>query len=387
VGRRARPTAPLPPAGEGPLTVPLVSDTIVAGAGALREFSVHVAEAMGAPVEVAGEVARHLTRANLSGHDSHGVLRWSQYVRELDEGQLDPAARPVLLRESAVTALFDARRGFGQHSTMEATDWARAHAREHGIAAAAIRHSMHIGVLGEYTERLAAAGLIGIVTVGVAGTGSGAVAPFGGAARFLGTNPWSVGVPAAGRPPLVYDGATSTVAEGKVRLARARGAELARGLVRDSDGRPTTDPEQLYAGGSLTVMGGDVAGHKGHGLSLASALVGGLAMIADPNPTPAGCMRPPETWGTRIAGVFVVAIDPAAFGDAAAHGALVAGVLDDLGAVPPAPGVERVLVPGEPERLSRERRERDGIPVPAATWADLLAIGERFGVPPPREVG
>jgi hydroxycarboxylate dehydrogenase B len=358
-----------------------VSDTIVAEAGALREFSAGVAEAMGAPPDVAAEVARHLARANLSGHDSHGVLRWSQYVRELDLGQLDPAAHPALLRESAVTALFDARRGFGQHSTMRAAEWTAAHAREHGIAAAAIRHSMHIGVLGEYTERLAGDGLVGIVTVGVAGTGSGAVAPFGGAARFLGTNPWSVGVPAAGRPPLVYDGATSTVAEGKVRLARARGAQLAPGLVRDAEGRPTTDPERLYDGGSLTVMGGDVAGHKGHGLSLASALVGGLAMIADDDPTPAGCMRPPDTWGTRIAGVFVVGIHPAAFGDASAYTTLVAGVLNDLRAVPAAPGAERVLVPGDPERLSRERRALDGIPVPAATWAELLEIGERFGVP------
>jgi hydroxycarboxylate dehydrogenase B len=357
-----------------------VSDTIVAEAEALREFSAGVAGAMGAPADVAREVARHLVRANLSGHDSHGVLRWSQYVHELDEGRLDPAARPTPLRESAVTALFDAGRGFGQHSTMEVTGWAAAHAREHGIAAAAVRHSMHIGMLGEYTERLATDGLAGIVTVGVAGTGSGTVAPFGGAARFLGTNPWSIGVPAAGRPPLIYDAATSTVAEGKVRLARARGAELAPGLVRDAGGRPTTDPEQLYAGGSLTVMGGDVAGHKGHGLSLASALIGGLAMIADADPTPAGCMRQPATWGTRIAGVFVIAIDPAAFGDAGAHGALAAAVLDDLGAVPPAPGVERVLAPGEPERLSRERRARDGIPVPAATWTELQAIGDRFGV-------
>jgi uncharacterized oxidoreductase len=104
-------------------------------------------------------------------------------------------------------------------------------------------------------------------------------------------------------------------------------------------------------------------------------------MIADAAPTPAGCMRAPETWGTRIAGVFVVAIDAAAFGDADAYRTLVGGVLGDLGGVPPAPGVERVLVSGDPERLSRERRARDGIPVPPATWAELLAIGERFGVP------
>ncbi|HXM56062.1 MAG TPA: Ldh family oxidoreductase [Candidatus Dormibacteraeota bacterium] len=357
-----------------------MTETILASADDLREFSAAVAGAMGAPADAAAEVARHLISANLSGHDSHGVLRWAQYVAELDRGELDPAAEPRVLHEWSVVALFDAGRGFGQHSTMVATGWAMAQAREHGVAAAAVRHSMHIGRLGEYTERMADDGLVGIVTVGVAGDGSGTVAPFGGAARFLGTNPWSMGVPATGRPPLIYDAATSTVAEGKVRLARARGAELAPGLVRDARGRPTIDPVQLYEGGSLTVLGGDVAGHKGHGFSLASALIGGLAMIGDLDPTPGGCMRRPETWGERLAGVFVVAIDPGAFGDADAYRDRVSGVLEGLTRVPPAPGFEAVLVPGDPERRSRERRTREGIPVPDATWIDLAAIAERFGV-------
>ncbi len=328
----------------------VVSDTFVVEPGALREFSTRLAEAMGATPAVAGEVARHVVAANLAGHDSHGVLRWSQYVSELDSGELDPAARIELLHGGPVTALFDAHRGFGQHSTMAATDWALEHGRQHGIAAAAIRHSMHIGRLGEYTERLALEGLVGIVTVGVAGPGSGTVAPFGGAARFLGTNPWSMAVPAEGRPPLVFDAATSTVAEGKVRLARARGVEVPAGTVRDP---------------------------------LAAALIGGLAMIADADPTPAGCMRPPETWGDRLAGVFVVAIDPAAFGDPSGYRRQVAAVLDRLVAVPPAPAGERVLVPGDVERATRERRQRDGIAVPAATWQDLTSFAERFGVPLP----
>jgi len=335
---------------------------------------------MGADSEAAAEVARHLVSANLSGHDSHGVLRWPQYVAELDRGELDPTAHPQISHESAVTGLFDARRGFGQHSTMTATEWVLTHARESGIAAAAVRRSMHIGRLGEYTERLADEGLVGIVTVGVAGSGSGTVAPFGGATRFLGTNPWSMGVPAEGRPPLIFDAATSTVAEGKVRLALAGKGKVPPGTVRDPEGRPTQEPAELYAGGSLTVLGGDVAGHKGYGLSLASALVGGLAMIGDDDPTPAGCMRRPDAWGHRLAGVFVVAIDPAAFGDAAEYRRRVGEVLDDVESVATAPGVAAVLVPGDPERASRERRARDGILVPASTWQELAAIAERFGV-------
>jgi uncharacterized oxidoreductase len=356
-----------------------VSDTILAEAGALREFSTRVAEAMGAAPDAAVEVARHLVGANLAGHDSHGVLRWRQYVDELDRGDMDPAARAEAVREGTVTALFDAHRGFGQHSTMVATEWVVAHAKQHGIAAAAVRHSSHIGRLGEYTERMAGEGLVGIATVGLVGAGS--VSPFGGASRFLGTNPWSFGVPASGRPPFIFDAATSTAAEGKVRLARAKGVEVAAGVIRDAAGRPTVDPEQLYAGGSLTVMGGDAAGHKGHGLSLASALIGGLAMIADPDPSGAGAMRRTDTWGSRLAGVFVVAIGPAAFGDPDAYQQQVAAVLDALRQVPPAPGFERVLVPGDVERQTRERRAQEGIPLPEATWADLASIAVRFNLP------
>jgi uncharacterized oxidoreductase len=361
-----------------------MTDAVVARAEDLRSFSAALAEAMGAEPAVAAEVARHLVSANLSGHDSHGVLRWPQYTDELDRGELHPGAVVELVREAPVTAVFDAGQGFGHRSTMLATGWTVEHAKANGIAAAAVRHSMHIGRLGEYTERITESGLIGIVTVGVAGPGSGTVAPFGGAARFLGTNPWSMGVPAAGRAPMIFDAATSTVAEGKIRLARAKGAEAPFGTVRDPAGELTRDPAQLYAGGTLTGLGGELAGHKGYGFSLAAALIGGLAMIGDDGPTGAGCMRLPETWGTRLAGVFVAAIDPAAFGDGDEYRGRVAAVLDAAPASPTAPGVAEVLVPGDPERRSRERRSREGIPVPTATWDDLLGLAERFGIAAPR---
>ncbi len=352
---------------------------VVEGA-ALEAFSVELARAMGADAEVAAEVGRHLVRANLSGHDSHGVMRFIQYVEEADRGLLRPAARPRVLREGATTALFDARRGFGHHSTMVATRWAIDRARRAGLGAAAVRHSMHVGRLGEYTERVAEEGLVGLVTVGVAGPGSGLVAPFGGSQRFLGTNPWSLGIPAAGRPPFVYDAATSTVAEGKVRLARSRGSSLPPGLVRDHEGRPGLDPAVLYEGGTLTLLGDELAGHKGYGLSMAAALVGGLAMMDDPEPTPAGCMRMPAEWGTRIAGVFVLVVDPAAFGDPDEYRRRVTEVLEAAAASPPAPGRSEVLVPGDPERRSRRRRAAEGIPIPIVTWSELAGIAERFGI-------
>jgi hydroxycarboxylate dehydrogenase B len=348
----------------------------------LLAFAEGVCLAMGAPSEVAGEVARHLVGANLRGHDSHGVLRLIQYVAELDDGRLAPGAVPVLVRDQGVTGLVDAGRGFGHFSTMFALRWCLERARREGLAAAAVRRSMHIGRLGEYTERAAAEGLIGIVTVGAVGPETGLVAPFGGAARFLGTNPWSIGVPADPRP-FIYDAATSAIAEGKARVALAAGKTVPEGAVRDAGGRPTTDPNRLYDGGTLQAMGGLVAGHKGTGLALASALVGGLAMIDDLEPSPAGTMAQPDAWGLRLAGVFIVVIDPARFGDPARYRDQVSKVLSAGREVAPAPGFSEVLIAGDSEARSLEQRSREGIAIPPTTWNELTAIGERFGVPVP----
>jgi uncharacterized oxidoreductase len=188
----------------------------------LREFVAAVARRMGADADVAAELARHLVGSNLAGHDSHGVIRVPQYVGDMDQGLIVPSARPALIRETPVAALVDARRGFGQHSTMFGLEWAMARARQHGVAMVAVRHSTHIGRLGEYAERTAGEGLIGIVTVGAVGDGIGGVVPFGGRTRFLGTNPWALSVPGRARH-LIFDAATSTLAEGKVRVARAAG--------------------------------------------------------------------------------------------------------------------------------------------------------------------
>lgn len=335
---------------------------------------------MGAPADIASEVARHLVGANLAGHDSHGVMRLAQYKSEADNGALRPQVRPEVLRESGACALVDAGRGFGHFATATAMDWCLDRASRTGIAAAAVRHSTHIGRLGDYAERAAARGMIGITTVGIAGPGAGVMAPFGGRGRFLGTNPWAIGVPSPGRAPFVMDFATTTVAEGKVRVARARGAQVAEGILLDSDGEPSTDPEKLYAGGTITPLGGGLAGHKGYGLSFAAALVGALAMVGDDDASNAGNTVGGPGW---IAGAFTIAIDPDKFGGRDAYAAMARRVLDGADGMAPRPGVERVLVPGEPEAISRERRLREGVSIAEATWAELAGASAtlRVGMP------
>jgi len=258
----------------------------------LRDLGRRIFMAAGAPTDIAEHVADHLVASNLAGHDSHGVLRIPQYVAEADRGDLVPGARAELVSEKGAIGIVDAGRGFGHSATALAMSWAAERALELGIAAAAVRRANHLGRLGEYAELAAARGVIGIATVGVVGRGG--VAPFGGRDRFLGTNPWAIGVPAAGEP-MIYDAATSALAEGKLRLARAKGVQVPAGAIVDSDGRPTTDPNDYYAGGALLPLGGLLAGHKGYGLALASALVGGLAMVGDDGATTAGTARAAST--------------------------------------------------------------------------------------------
>lgn len=353
----------------------------VVHSGPLEAWANRFVEAMGTPADIAAEVARHLVGSNLAGHDSHGVMRLARYKAEAVAGQLRPHARPELFRENGVCAIVDAGHGFGHFATMTAMNWCLERAPARGIAAAAVRHSNHIGRLGEYVERAASRRMVGLVTVGIAGPGAGLTAPFGGRTRFLGTNPWAIGVPARGRAPFVMDFATTTVAEGKVKVSRARGAQLSPGVILDPAGEPATDPEQLYAGGTLTLLGGRLAGHKGYGLSMAAALVGALAMVGDDDPTSAGNSFGDATgW---IAGVFTIAIDPEWFGGRDAYEALVRPVLASAGAAEPAPDAERVLVPGEPEAISRQRRVGEGITIAEATWTELEDASTSLGVPMP----
>jgi uncharacterized oxidoreductase len=357
----------------------------VVAAGPLEEFVEKIARKLGADDDVAAEVARHLVRSNLSGHDSHGVIRVPMYVAQAADGTMIPAARPAVTRDSGSVALVDAGRGFGHFSTAFAMDWAMNRARHQGIAAVAVRHSGHIGRLGEYVERARSGGLIGIVTVGAGGPGVGGMVLYGGRKRFFGANPWAIGVPAEARPPMVFDGSTSAVAEGKVRVALSKGAMLPSGCIIDRDGNPSTNPADFYAGGALLPLGGDVAGHKGYGLAMASALISGLAMIDDPEPTLIGAsvLENETDERGRVAGVFVAAVDPSFFGDGDHYQALVGETLAAAKRVPPAEGSSEILIPGEPEVRARAQRETEGISLPNSIWEDLAGIGRRFGVEMP----
>jgi LDH2 family malate/lactate/ureidoglycolate dehydrogenase len=210
----------------------------------------------------------------------------------------------------------------------------------------------------------------GVVAIAMANAAP-AVAPFGGSKRVLGTNPIAWAVPRdEDKHPVSFDVATAGIAEGKLRVARAKGLPVPEGNLVDREGQPTTDPHDFYAGGALLPFGG----HKGSGFSLLAQFLGrGLAGL-----------DPSAFDGPRgVNGPLIIAIDVARFTAPNAFRAEIEAQCGVVNACAPRDGVAVVQLPGEPELATRAERLRDGVPVPDATWQELRDLAARQGVPFP----
>jgi len=324
----------------------------------------------------AGRIGQFLVAANLTGHDSHGVIRVPRYVAWLREGEIVADQTPEVALDGGAFALVDAKYGFGQTAAPFATDLGIAKAKEHGVAVIALRHAGHIGRIGEWAERAAAAGLVSTHYVNVAG--SLLVAPFGSVDRRFSTNPYAAGFPLPGAEPIILDFATSAVAEGKVLVASQGGKALPPDVLIEPDGRLSADPVTLYGpldgpdrdnqkgAGAIRAFGE----HKGSGLSLMCELLAGAL-------TGSGTAGP----GARRVcnGMLSVYLTPEAFGANEAIVAEARTYLDFFKSAKPAPGGE-VLLPGEPERRTKAERLADGVPLPEPVWQTLLTAGRPHGL-------
>ena len=333
-------------------------------ADALLDATAAIFRAAGTPDDIADLVARSLVDANLAGHDSHGVIRVPSYVDQIRDGELLPAARPTVEREGSGLIAVDGGWGFGQYVAHSCMELAASRARQSQVALVTATRTNHIGRLGEWAEEAAAAGVIGMVVTSWGG-GPFAAAPFGGVGKVLSTNPIAFGIPAEDGAPFVLDYATTAVAEGKLRVARAKQAAVPDGWIVDSEGRPTNDPEDFYRGGMLLTFGG----HKGFALALVVELLSIALTGADAAPDARG----------RFNGAVFLAIDPAAVRPLDEFRRAVARIHARVSGVPPAPGSEGVLIPGQPEARSREARRRDGIPVAESTIEAIRATAQQVG--------
>jgi uncharacterized oxidoreductase len=343
-------------------------------AAKLTKFAINLLTAGGLRGDEAEIVGRSLVDANLRGHDSHGVVRIEQYLEQLAKGEVVAGAPFTVMRESDCLLVADGHWGFGRVQAGRLTERLIEKAKQHGVGVGTLIRSSHIGRLGEYCELAADAGTVSIVMVNTHGAAR-RVAPPGGKAPRLGTNPIAMGVPADGGP-LILDFGTSATAEGKVRVKRIAGERCPAGWLLDSDGRPTTDPNSLYQNppGTILPLGGDQA-YKGFGLALmvevfAGALSGGVCVREAPTNQNGNC-------------VFMQVIHPDHLGGADHFRREVSCMLEFVRACPRIEGCEEILLPGDPERRTFAERSRNGIAFDDGNWGRLVKLAEQFRLAPP----
>jgi len=326
------------------------------------------------PVDVAQTVARSLVLGNLRGHDSHGVIRVIQYVEWMDLGWIRPTAELEVVRDAGSILMIDGHYQFGQVIGRQATELAIEKTKALGVCVLTIRRAAHLGRVGEFMEQAAEAGVLAWT---MANTHGGGVlqAAHGGYEPKLSANPLAAAAPMPDGRALTMDFATSITAEGKVKLALARGEQLPDGYLVDGYGKPTNDPATYYAEPKGAIL--PVAGHKGYMLALfadifAGAVGGGACSHLNID---------------QIAnGWFAVFLDPDAFSGQDFYDDQVSQLTDWLKASKPRQGFDEVLLPGEPEQRTEQTRSCEGITIEDDTWAKLSQIAKSLDVDGPQAV-
>lgn len=334
--------------------------------------------AIDTPPDIADVVADSLVQADLRGHGTHGVLRIPNYIERAQNGHLRPAGTPVINEFSESLLHVEGNQGFGQYVGRIATDTMLSGIKE-GVAVCGIRHATHLGRLGEYAERAAAAGCIFIGCT--SGTVS-IVAPAGSTERRFSTNPIAVGIPTFDLLdfPIVLDIATSQTAFGKVRERLRTGEPLDPAWAISPSGNPSIDATQfMEENGALRPLGGEGAGHKGTGLAIIVELLSGILGSA-------GVISQDQRTGGNAA-AFIV-LDPLIWIDQTELEDQIASLAAYLADVEPHPDVqigpaatdEVGCFPGEPEFTTLQLRSKQGIPISPGIAETLIETAHNLDV-------
>lgn len=344
---------------------------IVIERDALINYVSQIFHRLNADEATAHTVAEHLVEANLKGHDSHGVGMIPAYVQNLKTDLLKPQAGMEILRDNGAVVMTDGQHGFGQRVGKEATEFAIQRAKDIGLVCVGLRNAHHLGRIGTYGEQCAAAGMVSMHYVNVVGHPP-AVSPFGSRDARMTTNPFCAVVPRRDGPPVILDMATSKVALGKVRVAYHKGTPVPDGALVDHEGLPTNDAAVMYEDPKGTL--GPFGEHKGYGLAVMCELLGG-ALAGE------WTMQPENPRSHNIVNnMLMFVLNPEATGNAEGFQNEVTAMVDYLHTATPAAGAGDVLVPGDPERNSREARMRDGIPIDGSSWRSINNAAKAAGL-------
>ena len=303
---------------------------------AATDLSRRVLTRYGMPPVYAEMVAEHLVDAALSGHEFSSLARLPTLAKLLKDRP--PAGDIKVVHETVNSALIDGGGNLAYATSVIAIDKAIEICRKTGIAVVSVNNTWFSGRLAYYVERAARAGFVAMHAI----QGAARTAPFGGMESLFGTCPVAFAFPSDDEPVLI-DMSMSATTHGGANLAKAKGELLPEGLALDSNGYPTVDPEAALNGAFLTW-----GGHRGSGIALAVHLLGMLAGTA------------PVIKSDSDFGLFFLLIDPELLIPGGQYRTRVTELKQIFRAIRPAPGVERVRLPGEKSQAHRKHAAEAG---------------------------
>ena len=335
----------------------------------LSRFAVDVGMKLGMSPKEAENFGNSLVYADMRGLGSHGVMRMSTYVKRIQKGLVQVNVSPKVVRDGGAMLTVDGVNGQGACISQEVMELCVDRAKNLGVCMAFVNNCNHFGCSAYFTEYAAERDMIGFAVT----NSFRAVAPFGGSAPMLGTNPLSLAIPGGCCRPFMLDMATSLVAQGKIILARKEGHQVPAGWGLDQDGKSSTDPNAILSGGTLLPFGGA----KGYGISLAieilCACVAGAARSVD-----MGSMYNFDR--TQNTGFVIGAFDISKIVDMEAYRESVSRLFDDIKASPKIEGIPEIFIPGEIEDRRYAQAEAEGLELSDAVAGELRDIADELGL-------
>ncbi len=347
----------------------------------LYRFTHSIFTAMGCSDKDAVTATTVLLSADLRGIDSHGVARLSGYVRLWEVQRINAKPDIRIVHETPSTAVVDGDAGLGLVVAPYAMQVAIEKAKIAGTGWVSVRNTNHFGIAGYHAMMALQHDMIGMSMTNA----SALVAPTFSIERMLGTNPIAVAIPAGEQPAFVADMATTTAANGKLEILQRKNEEAPLGWVQDQEGNASTDANILKKQGALLPLGSDRehGSHKGYALGsvvdIFSAVLSGGSYGPWAPPFPAYVPMPENMPGKGL-GHFFGAMRIDAFRPAEEFKQHMDNWINRFRNATPAPGHERVLIPGDPERVYEAERRVKGIPIVASVVKDLEEVGKRFGI-------
>ena len=339
--------------------------------GKLSELVIKIFEGNGVPTHDSEILARVLLDANLSGRASHGVLRVVAYVNRLKLGGAKISPDIKIVKETSNTAVIDGDAGLGMVVADKAARLCREKAEKEGMACVVVRNSNHFGASAYWNEMIGQDDMIVFSCCNVAPL----MAPPGGKAAALGTNPICVYVPSETHGPLCLDIATSMIAQGKLFDYRLKHQQLQPGWAVDKEGLPTLDPDKAEY---LTPFGG----HKGYGFAvlvdIMSALLSGGPFGMDVPDMYHDIEKP-----NQISDCFI-ALKIDRLRDTKEFRQAVDAYIDYLHSVPAVEG-QKVYFPGEIEQINKAKCRAEGLMLPEDLVEQLKGLAKDAGIEAPEK--